>query len=257
MTIRLILAFVLVGFTMPCATAQSHYYHNVVWGRLALTDTINKRIRWELYLQDRQQNTETGNLNAFAAPQFISVWPWLNYSINSNLRLGVSPLGYFKSWLLIADPSEIGRLPVKELRVALRLDQEQRFSHLIYTNRYSIERRWRDLANNNVYLPNWRLRYQTRLEFPLRAAWLHHPFSLVASDEVFIQFGRAVRSNPNVFDQNRIYGGFTYGASRQVKLSLGYLYQIQQRNSGKEFDHVNMLFGVLTLDNLSQLFHRK
>jgi len=169
--------------------------------------------------------------------------------------LAVSPFGYCISWLLIANPAEEEREPISELRWAVRLYQEQRFRRAIYTNRYSLEQRWRDLANNHVYQPNWRVRYQARLEFPLKASWLHLPLSLVVFDEVFIHFGKAVKNNPNVFDQNRIYAGFNYGLSKNVKFGLGYIYQIQQRNNGKEFDQANVLFGVLTLDNVISRFH--
>lgn len=231
-------------------SGQTHYYHNVVWGRLALTDTITGKLRWELYLQGRLQNREPHSLNAFEAPQFVSYWPWLTYSIRPTLRVGLSPIGYFKSWLLIGNPAEADRLPITELRVALRLDQEQRFGRFTLTNRYSLERRWRDLGNNNVYVPNWRVRYQARIDVPVRADWIRHSFSLTVSNELFLQFGEAVRNNPNVFDQNRLYGGFTYGLTRSIRASLGYIYQIQQRNSGLEFDNANVLFGVLTVDNL-------
>ncbi|MEZ0611395.1 DUF2490 domain-containing protein [Fibrella sp. WM1] len=229
---------------------QAHYQHNVVWGRLALTDTINSRLRWELYIQGRLQNREVGSLNAFTAPQFVSYWPWLTYSIRPTLRVGLSPVGYFKSWLLIADPSEAERQPIREWRIALRLDQEQRFRRFSYTNRYSLERRWRDLANNGLFLPNWRVRYQARLDVPIRANWVKYGFTVSVSDELFLQFGEAVRANPNIFDQNRLYGGITYGLSKSVRASIGYINQIQQRNSGKEFDHAHVLFGVLTIDNL-------
>jgi hypothetical protein len=248
----LLVVFTLVGTGV--VKAQTNYHHNVVWGRVALTDTITKNLRWEIYLQHRRQNTTDGKLDVFKAPQFISYWSWLTYTVNPKLRIAISPFGYFKSWILIADPSEIEREPITELRVALRLDQEQRLGKLIYTNRYSAEHRWRDLANNNVFQPNWRLRYQARLELPLKPSWLPRPVSLVAFDEIFIQFGKAVKGNPNVFDQNRIYGGLSYGLSDHVKMSLGYIYQIQQRNSGKEFDYANVLFGVLTFDNLFSQF---
>jgi hypothetical protein len=239
------------------ANGQAHYQHNVVWGRLVLTDTISGKLRWEIYLQGRLQNRDAHSLNAFAAPQFVSYWPWLTYSIRPTLRVGFSPVGYFRSWLLIADPAEANRQPISELRVAARLDQEQRFRRFSYTNRYSLERRWRDLGNNGVYLPNWRVRYQARIDVPIRAAWVKYLFNLTAFDEVFLQFGKAVRNNPNVFDQNRIYVGGTYGLTKNIRASLGYIYQVQQRNSGKEFDHANVLFGVLTFDNLLTPFRRK
>lgn len=252
-----------IGLLLICALyvgtsayGQTHYWHNVVWGRLALTDTISQKIRWEFYLQKRLQNRKPGSWNAFEAPQFVSYWPWLTYSVRPTLRVGLSPLGYFKSWLLIANPDEADRLPVQELRIALRFDQEQRFRRFSYTNRYSLERRWRDFGDNKGYRPNWRVRYQARMDLPIRARWVPQSLSITISDEVFLPFGKAVRGNPNVFDQNRIYGGVTYGLSKNIRASLGYIYQIQQRNSGKEFDHAHILYGVLTFDHLlSALLH--
>lgn len=236
---------------------QQNYHHNVIWGRIVLTDTITRKLRWEVYLQNRRQNAKTGSLNVLAEEQFASYWTWFTYSLSNNARLAVSPFGYFRSWILIANPSEIDRPAIKELRWAVRIDQEQRFKNLIYTNRYGLEYRWRDLKNDGVYLPNWRVRYQIRIEKPIRASWIKRPLSIVASDEIFIQFGKAVQANPNVFDQNRLYGGFNYGVSPNIRISLGYIYQIQQRNSGKEYDHANILWGVLTFDNLFSQFKKK
>jgi hypothetical protein len=246
-----------IGLSMCLSHAQTHYHHNVIWGRLTLTDTINQKIRWELHLQNRRQNISPGSLDVFKAPQFISYVPWFIYSPNATFRIAVSPLGYFKNWILIANTAEIDRKPVTELRATIRLDQEQRFRKFIYANRYTLERRWRDFAGNNVFQPNWRARYQVRLEFPITAKWLHHPFSLVAWDEISIQFGKAVKKNPNVFDQNRLYGGLNYGLTDNIRLSIGYMYQIQERSSGKEFDHANVLLCTLTLDNLISQFRKK
>ena len=239
------------------AKAQHVNHHNVVWGRLALGDTINKRIRWEFYLQDRHQNTKDGSFNAFKAPQFKSYWLWFTYAFNPSLRLSISPFGFMKSWTLISYPNEVDRPEVNEFRWAVRLDQDQKFKRIVYGNRYSVEYRKRDLANNGEYLPNWRIRYQARIEKPLKFRGLNRPLSLVFSDEVMLQFGYAVRNNPNVFDQNRLYGGFTYGVAKNVKFSLGYIYQIQQRSSGKEFDQANILWGILAFDNVFSQFKKK
>ncbi len=96
-----------------------------------------------------------------------------------------------------------------------------------------------------------------RLEKPIRALWIKRPFSFVVNDEIFIQFGRAVRGNPNVFDQNRLYAGFNVGVTKNIKASLGYIYGIQERNSGKEFDYSNILWGVLTFDNVISQFKKR
>ncbi|QHT68910.1 DUF2490 domain-containing protein [Rhodocytophaga rosea] len=254
---NILLGIIFTGLSASLGYAQTHYHHNVFWGRIALTDTINAKFRWEVYLQTRQQNISPGSLNVFKAPQFVSYWPWFTYSPNPSLRIGISPIGYFKHWALIGNPADLERKPVTELRTTVRLEQEQRFRKFIYANRYSLEHRWRDLANNHVFQPNWRARYQVRLEFPITAKWLHRPFSLVAWDEISVQFGKAVKKNPNVFDQNRLYGGFNYGLTDNIRLSIGYFYQIQERSSGKEFDHANVLFCILTLDNLFSQFRKK
>lgn len=237
--------------------AQRIYHHNISWGRLTLTDTITSKLRWELYIQHRRQNGPDNELDVFKVPQFTSYWAWLNYTLTPTTRLGVSPFGYFKSWLLIAQPSDLDKDGVRELRWSIRLDQEQKLAWFNLINRYGLEYRWRDLSQTNVFVPNWRARYMLRLEKPMKIAWLKRPITLVVNDELFVQFGRAVRGNPNVFDQNRFYAGFNVGLSRSIKASLGYMYGIQQRISGKEFDRSNFLWGVLTIDNALSRFKKK
>jgi hypothetical protein len=83
------------------------------------------------------------------------------------------------------------------------------------------------------------------------------PVTFQLNDEVFLQFGKAVHNRPNVFDQNRIYLGFNYELLKNFKTSLGYLYGFQERNTGDEFDNVNMLWVVLTFDNVFTQFRRK
>ncbi|HLL95391.1 MAG TPA: DUF2490 domain-containing protein, partial [Spirosoma sp.] len=165
--------------------------------------------------------------------------------------------GYFKHWPLIARQLDIDKGSSREFRWAARLDQEQKLAGFTLLNRYGMEYRFRDLSNTNVFLPNWRVRYMVRLDKPIRIAWLKQPFSLVVSDELFVQFGRAVRSNPNVFDQNRLYAGFNLGLARNVRASLGYIYGIQQRSSGREFDYLNILWTVVTFDNVLSQFKKK
>jgi hypothetical protein len=80
--------------------------------------------------------------------------------------------------------------------------------------------------------------------------------SVIAYDEVMLQFGRAVKNNPNVFDQNRIYLGISYELLKNIRITPGYLFTIQERNSGKEFDYINTFWVILTFDNLLSQFHK-
>jgi hypothetical protein len=96
-----------------------------------------------------------------------------------------------------------------------------------------------------------------RFEKPIRADWLNgKSLSVIAYDEIMVQFGKAVKDSPSVFDQNRIYAGFSYSLFKNIKITPGYLFTIQQRPSGDVFDYVNTYWVVLTFDNLISQFKR-
>jgi len=247
---------VLMSILCTSVFAQKNHTHSVFWGRLILADTINSRFKWELYLQKRTQSVGTGNM--FKAPHFLSVWPWLNYKVTPNTKISLSPIAYFDSHVFYDSPDALRPEGVKEYRISARLENEQKLRLFNYSNRYSLEYRVRDLAYNGNYQPNWRARYQIRLEKPLMGLLSKDkPLSVFISEEVFIQFGKAVKNNPNIFDQNRISLGAGYEVFKNVKLSASYLNIIQQRISGKDIDHANALWVVLTFDNLLSQFRKK
>jgi hypothetical protein len=234
------------------------YNHGVFWGRVVLADKINAKTKWELFVQKRTQNLEPGAPNIFAAPHFTSVWFWLNFTLNKNFKLSVSPFGYFNSHPFNRVAADADIPGVKEFRWTARLENDQKFSFLTFNNRYSIELRLRDLKNNNVYLPNYRFRYQARLEKSFKGILSKtKPVTFFFADEVFLQFGPAVKNDPNVFDQNRINFGASYEPIKNIKLSVSYINFKQERTSGKEFDNANALWVVLTFDNLFSQFKKK
>lgn len=231
------------------------YDHGVFWGRLALSDTINSKLKWELYLQTRRQSAGTGNI--FAQSHYVSIWPWLSYKFSSNTRLLVSPVAYFNSHAFYNNLDDVKPEGVKEYRVSLRVENEQKLKYFNYTNRYSLEYRMRDLAYNGNYQPNWRARYMFKLEKPLFNVFSKEkPLSVFVSDEVFIQFGRAVKNNPNIFDQNRINVGVSYEMVKNIKFTGSYLNILQQRISGKEVDDAHALWVIVTFENLFSQFKR-
>ena len=236
--------------------AQNRNTHNLFWFRLNLSDTITEKLKWEVYVQRRTQNGSDDKANVFKAPQFESYWVWLHYSLHKNVKVSLSPFGYFESYILNVKPSDEEALPIKEFRFSARLDHETKGRYFNYLNRYNLEYRWRDLLNNNNYQPNWRVRYMARLEKPIKGIF-SKPVTFVLYDEIFLQFGKAVRNNPNVFDQNRLYGGFNYEIFKNVKTSVGYIYGFQERNSGKDFDHINTFWVVLNFDNLFSQFAKR
>lgn len=238
------------------AHTQNTYRHGVFWGRVVLSDKITNKLKWELYCQKRTQNIP-GEKNIFGGPHFLSLWSWLNYQANKELKLSFSPLGYFDSNLFFTNPGDENNPGVKEFRWTARAEYEKK-KWLNYANRYSIEYRIRDLQNNGNYQPNWRVRYQLRFEKTLKGVLSNDkPLSFSIGDEIFIQFGKAVRGNPNVFDQNRIFAGFSYEIFHNIKMTVNYLNIRQQRISGKDFDNANAVWVVLAFDNLFSQFKRK
>ncbi len=240
------------------AKSQDYYTHGLFWGRLVLADTINARLRMELLLQKRTQTDGSGDNDIFAAPQFNSVWYWVNFSLSPKIKIGVSPFGYFESYVLNTKPSDAALKPVKEFRWSARLEHENKGRIVNLTNRYNLEYRLRDLQNNGHYQPNWRVRYMVKLEKPVMAIFSSkRPVVFTLYDEIFLQFGKAVNGNPNIFDQNRLYIGAAYEVITNVKLNMGYIYGFQERNSGKEFDRSNLFWVILTFDNILSQFLRK
>lgn len=230
----------------------TNYHHNTFWGRVVLSDKISNKLKWELYLQQRTQNDESDKLNIFKHHQLTSYWVWLHYQATKDLRISVTPFCYFNTISLFPQPAEIGNRGIKEYRWAVQLEHTQKLRYLNFANRYSLEYRYRDLVTEGVFVPNYRIRYRARLEKPLKNE--KHPISLILYDEVFLEFGKAVAASPAVFNQNRLYAGFSYEIVKNIKFNLGYMYLVQERSTGMALDTSNVIWGILTFDNIFSQF---
>ena len=248
----LIFTLFLFAITYKCQ-AQQTYNHAAFWSRVILTDTINSKFRWELYLQQRTQDAGTGNV--FETPLFFSVWPWLNYSLTKSTHVLFSPFGYVSSHLLYNSVNEIKDDGIKEYRISIRVENEQKLKFLNYANKLGLEYRMRDLKYDGNYLPNWRIRYMLKLEKPLyNILSKRKPLSVFLSNEALFQFGGSLKDRPNVFDQDRINFGVSYEVVKNVKVSASYLKILQIRTAGKEHDDTNALWMIVTFDNLFSQF---
>jgi len=235
---------------------QQTYHHRVFWGRIILADQITPKLRGELYLQKRTQNIP-GERSMFGALHYNSFCVWLSYPLTPNLKVSLSPLGYYDSQAFLSKPEDVASPSVKEYRWTVRLEQEQAFKWLRYINRYTMEYRSRDISQTGTYVPNWRVRYMARVEKPVTGILSKSkPVSFALGDEVLVQFGKAVRNNVTIFDQNRLFAGFSYEVIRNIKLGMSYINIVQQRNSGRVFDQAHALWVVLTFDNLFTQFKK-
>jgi hypothetical protein len=252
------LIFILLTFVaLSHATfAQTTRQHGVFWGRIILADRINDKWKWELFVQKRTQNIP-GEKSIFGANHYNSIWFWLNYKINKSLKLYLSPVGYFNSYAFLTKAEDVDVPGVKEFRFSARFEQELKGKIVNFSNRFTVEYRRRDLSFDDVYIPNWRLRYMARLEKPVIGILRNNrPVSFFIGDEVLVQFGKAVKHNANMFDQNRASAGFSLEVIKNIRTSFSYLNIFQQRPNGKDFDDAHALWAVVTFDNLFSQFKR-
>lgn len=236
--------------------AQERHSHNVFWFRVGLSDTITSRLKWDVWIQYRRQNSVESKSNLFAEPQVRAYWLWLHYSLSKSVNVSVSPFTYFETHVLNVVPSDELRPAVKEFRWLLRADHTLKGRYFNFINRCNVEYRYRDLQNDGSYIPNWRVRYMARLEKPVNNLF-PKPITFFLFDEMFIQFGEAVKNNPSLFDQNRLCTGFNYEILPKVRTSLGYIYTVQSRNAGKEIDDINTLWIILSFDNIFSQFKKR
>lgn len=106
------------------------------------------------------------------------------------------------------------------------------------------ERFRRKIRNDNEladgYNFNWRLRYNILAQFPLsKKRFAPGTVSVVASNEVFVNFGRQIMYN--VFDQNRFFAGFHYHVNKHDNLQLGYMNVFQQLQAGNRYRTIHAL----------------
>jgi hypothetical protein len=251
MTIRSLSLAVLIfgGVTSLFSQTAQHYHHNTFWARVGLADKLSDKWKWELYYQNRTQNDPNiDKANAFRYHQLTSYTAVVHYQAMKSLRISFTPLCYFNTIGLLPQSTDNGNRGVNEFRWMLMVEHSAPIGKFTVGHRYTGEYRYRDLVTANNYVSNYRLRYRGRIEHEL-AKW-KHPLTLMVYDELFVEFGGAVKNSPALFNQNRLFAGFTYELVSHVKLNIGYIYLVQERSSGKAFDYSNVLSTALTFEGL-------
>ncbi len=151
--------------------------------------------------------------------------------------------GYaFFNFFPAAGHSNISR---PEHRPWQQLQWQQSFSLLSLQHRIRMEQRFRrHIASDDALAPgynfNFRLRYQLQVLWPLsRRPAEKRRYSLVASEEVMVNFGKEVVYN--YFDQNRIFAGVQYRIDKHHLLEAGYMHLFQQLSSGNRYKIIHGL----------------
>mgnify|MGYP002777230410 CR=1 FL=1 len=159
------------------------------------------------------------------------------YYFNDNAFLTCG-YAYFENY------NDKGTLPVPEHRGWQRFTTSHYSGRFQFMHRYRFEQRFRQNFKDEELLPsyrfNYRAGYQLNIQHPLKGNKIlpKTPF-LILFDEVFINFGDQIVTN--MFDQNRIYGGFGYQINKALSVNAGYMYTFTQRSKAGNFNEAHVL----------------
>ncbi|TVZ58451.1 uncharacterized protein DUF2490 [Flavobacteriaceae bacterium MAR_2010_105] len=179
----------------------------------------NKKIdsKWNLHHEVQYRNYNTiGDLEQ------LLLRAGLGYNITENTNLLVG-YGYVLSENYIVDSDE--KFQVNEHRIYQQVISKQKFKGLSVQHRYRFEQRF---VEDNFKL---RFRYFLGANVQLSKKETNRCY-LSAYNEIFIN------TESNVFDRNRLYGGFGYKISDSVRVELGYMNQFFETGSR---DQLNMI----------------
>jgi hypothetical protein len=111
------------------------------------------------------------------------------------------------------------RFPKARLMQWVRL--EERFRQQVINNN--------DLASGFDF--NYRVRYNAALFLPLtKSSFEPGGLQFLLNDELMVNFGEEIRYN--TFDQNRLFAGLVYQASKHAQIQGGYMHLYQQLPAG-------------------------
>lgn len=149
----------------------------------------------------------------------------LGYALNDNTSLW---LGY----AFIPTEEPFATSPFDEHRIWQQLLWNKSFSFGTITSRSRFEQRFVQTGED----VGWRFRQLLKLSTPLPFA---PDFSLVATDEYFVNLNRTDWKADDGFDQNRLFTGIGYNFNKNIKTEIGYMNQyIRKAQAADRISHI-------------------
>lgn len=182
----------------------------------------NKKInsKWNLH-----HEVQYRNYNAIGDLEQLLLRAGLGYNLTESTNLLVG-YGYVLSENYIGDSDE--KFQVNEHRIYQQLITKQKFKGLSVQHRYRFEQRFVE-ADFRL-----RFRYFLGANLPLSKKETNKLY-LSAYNEIFIN------TESNVFDRNRLYGGFGYKISDSVRVELGYMNQFFETSSRDQLNIITFV----------------
>ncbi|MCC5919557.1 MAG: DUF2490 domain-containing protein [Cyclobacteriaceae bacterium] len=228
------------------------------WGTYAkftVKDFFRDRGRWtwsaDVYM--RRQSPLENNTAILQEPQRLSIRPWVGYQIRKTAGLAVSPIGFFTTQPRYVIDGDEGRPVEREMRSTVEFYTDQLVGNSIFTHRYRLEYRRRDLDGSNVGPYNsLRFRYRIRVRKPLTkdSYYANNVIYAVAYAEAHAEFNTF--RNQNYLVQNRNFVGFGIRYWDWARSEIGYIRQYSPRSS-QIVDVTNAVMVYFNIDLWSQL----
>lgn len=200
--------------------------HLNFWGRISLTQPINKQIKLETEFQHRTQNDYTQKKNNIFEEQLLnSVRTWLHYQHKTDIGFSISPFAYYWNSPIIILEADKSKPQSEEVRFSVAFD----LKHEVAKNLWMIDRtcfEYRDFQHTNSDIVRARNRFGLRYE-------LNNKWNITSFDEIFLNIN-GVKPN-NFFDQNRIALLFNYKPTKDIRIETGYLYISRLPKNAEEF----------------------
>nr|WP_315147832.1 DUF2490 domain-containing protein [uncultured Flavobacterium sp.] len=218
--------FLLFCIGSNAQTEKNIDHQSLLWTRYYNILTLNNK--WSLHSEfDNRIFLNPVEHNLFLV-RMLS-----RYKINSNVVIGAG-LVYFSVDTQV--PEQTFNFDIPEYRAQQDITWKQALGKILVSNRFQVEERFFHNANKEGLIPGttffWRFRYRLQGEYDF---WKkeNQYLKAIVYDELMVNGGKNVIKN--TFDQNRIYGAFQYGITKNIALELGYLSSFQQRASGVDY----------------------
>ena len=185
---------------------------------------------WLVYIGSKQLNSKWNlhhevqyrNYNAIGDLEQLLLRTGLGYNLGkkSNLLLGY---GYINSENYTGNNDE--KLTVEEHRIFQQFITKQNVGKVTLQHRYRFEQRFVESDFKT------RFRYFLGMNIPLK----NPKYYLSAYNEVFLN------GASNVFDRNRVYGGFGYKIKKGIKIELGYMNQVFETSNRDQLNIITFV----------------
>ncbi|MBI1838422.1 MAG: DUF2490 domain-containing protein [Flavobacteriia bacterium] len=289
---KIIISIFLLGSLK--ATAQTTDTKEVVsrnsfWTETVFNGVVKNKWKWQLDYQYRRTSDLSdmkGHSNDLFKNNFQHVYrPWIHYQMNENVRLSLSPLGF---WETYTSAFETGskRIVQPEFRICPQVTLTNKiFDRVIIDQRYRYEFRWLG-SKANTERPEFldysygmafhdnqrkmRMRYFLRATIPLNHKTLEkNTLYITAWNELFIGLGKNT-ANDKIWDQNRsfILLGYKPKWEFPMRFEIGYsaiyknmftskIIDGQFVETGHKIEKNNILQVYVIFENFNKLFKRK